>query len=229
MNPIQTEKGVLEYAPTNSFAYRFARYVVIPAIEASPEYTSKQEFELTQLTRREMARHLSAEEQDAQYERAVSRKLQSVGFAVKWYVRHLMNKTGLIRSVSTGVYQAASEDELQASEEDDIAEEEGEGAGYAYAFTFPLLMRQNERYPIKIGMTTGDVEARVQAQCKGSAIFQPPQTLWRVQCANAVAMERAIHAVLKVRGRHMDSAPGTEWFNTTVAEIEEIVAFLGQR
>jgi hypothetical protein len=229
MLPIQTEKGVLEYEPTNSFAYRFARYVVVPAIEVSPEYTSGQEFELTKLTRREMDLRLSADEQNAQYERAVSRKVQAVGFAVKWYVRHLMLNVGLITSVSRGIYKAMAEDELPETAADEMAEEEGEGAGYAYAFSFPRLVKTGERFPIKVGMTTGDVDARVTTQCRGSAIFEPPVTLWRIQCADAVAMERAIHAMLKVWGHHLENAPGTEWFNTTVEEIEKVVAFIARK
>jgi hypothetical protein len=225
MQPIQTTKGILEYEVTNSFAYRFARYVVVPAIESTSEFMSGQDFELTKLTRLEMDKHLSQQEQSAQYERAVSHKLQAIGFAVKWYVRHIMISIGMIGSVSRGLYKALSEDELPENAADEIAEEEGEGAGYAYAFSFPRLVKPGERFPIKVGMTTGDVDTRVSAQCKGSAIFEPPVILWRTQCLDAVAMERPIHAMLKLWGHHLDNAPGTEWFNTTVNEIEGIVEF----
>lgn len=229
MQPIQTEKGVLQYEPTNSFAYHFARYVVMPAIESSDEYKSGAGFELSKLVQREVDKHLTAEEKNAQYTRAVSQKRQAVIYAIKWYVRHVMISVGSIEPVSRGIYKSVSEIEMAEEAEDEMAEEQGEGAGYAYAFSFPRLVTGSGRFPIKVGMTMGDVDTRVSVQCKGSAIFEPPVVLWRIQCADAVAMERAIHAMLKVWGHHLENAPGTEWFNTTVSEIEAIVAFIGRR
>jgi hypothetical protein len=36
----------------------------------------------------------------------------------------------------------------------------------------------------------------------------------------------AVHNVLKARGKWRDTAPGTEWFDTTVAEVEAILKFV---
>ena len=46
---------------------------------------------------------------------------------------------------------------------------------------------------------------------------------WEVQ--RVAAVEDAIHSTLEARGskRH---APGTEWFDTTVEEVESIVKFV---
>jgi hypothetical protein len=38
--------------------------------------------------------------------------------------------------------------------------------------------------------------------------------------------ELAIHNILKARGKHREDAPGREWFNTTIAEIKEIIEFV---
>lgn len=73
--------------------------------------------------------------------------------------------------------------------------------------------------------TTGDAEARVTQQCKTTCCFEFPVILgtWEVQ--RVAAVEDAIHSTLEARGskRH---APGTEWFDTTIEEVETIVKFI---
>jgi len=39
-------------------------------------------------------------------------------------------------------------------------------------------------------------------------------------------VELAVHNVLKARGKWRENVPGTEWFDTTIAEIEEIIEFV---
>ncbi|MEI7843804.1 MAG: GIY-YIG nuclease family protein, partial [Gallionellaceae bacterium] len=63
----------------------------------------------------------------------------------------------------------------------------------------------------------------------GSATFENPVILsqWRVKRVGAV--ESAIHATLKSRGKWRENVPGTEWFDTTLSEIETIVKFITQQ
>ncbi len=81
-------------------------------------------------------------------------------------------------------------------------------------------------FPIKIGMTTGAVEDRVAVQCKGPATFDNPVILGSWQVNRVGAAEKAAHNVLKARGKWRENVPGTEWFNTTVAEIQSIIDFV---
>jgi muconolactone delta-isomerase len=75
-------------------------------------------------------------------------------------------------------------------------------------------------------MTTGTVEERVAFQCKGSATFDNPVILSRWQVNRVGATEKAAHNVLKARGKWRENIPGIEWFNTTVSEVESIIAFV---
>ena len=99
-------------------------------------------------------------------------------------------------------------------------------ADIVYAYSFPSIIRQAGKFPIKVGLTTGDdAAARVKSQCKQTCCFEHPKVLqvWNVQRVSAV--EDAIHATLKARGSKRD-APGTEWFDTTPEEIDAIVKFV---
>ena len=71
-----------------------------------------------------------------------------------------------------------------------------------------------------------DVEERVSDQCKGSAFFSPPQVLksWRVQKVSLT--ERTVQGLLKLSGQWKSDAPGSEWFMTTLAEVERIVGIV---
>ena len=118
---------------------------------------------------------------------------------------------------------------LEAVDEED--EESGESdaiGGWIYAFSFPLIVKTDGPFPIKIGKTVGSVETRVADQCRGSAIFQPPLILGRWKTPKLGELERAIHAVLKARNKWIEPSGGTgvEWFTTTLPEIESIIAFV---
>lgn len=117
------------------------------------------------------------------------------------------------------------ESELDAEDEDDTSEFDG----WIYAFSFPALVSNGStRFPIKIGKTINDVEGRVAYQCKGSASFDNPVILGRWKVKRVGAVESAIHNVLKSRGKWRENVPGTEWFDTTIAEIESVVKFITQ-
>ena len=79
---------------------------------------------------------------------------------------------------------------------------------------------------LNIGKTIKDVEDRVAYQCKGSASFDNPVILGRWQVRRVSSVETAVHATLKSKGKWRENVPGTEWFNTTINEIETIVNFI---
>lgn len=130
----------------------------------------------------------------------------------------------------TGEY--LNEDELQDAElEEAVAEGDTAEAdtfdGTVYAFSFPALVKTGAPFPIKVGKATGDVDKRVEVQRKGSATFENPVILGRWQVKRVGAVESAIHKVLQSRGKWRENAPGTEWFDTTIEEIQSIVTFIG--
>ena len=115
----------------------------------------------------------------------------------------------------------------EVAEADAVATDvESNDSGIIYAYSFPSIRRNDGRFPIKVGLTTtGDAEARVTRQCKQTCCFEYPVVLktWEVQ--RVAAVEDAIHSTLDARGSKRQ-APGTEWFDTTLEEIETIVKFV---
>ncbi len=118
-------------------------------------------------------------------------------------------------------------EEVETIEADDNGEV-SEFGGRIYAFSFPMLMRQDERFPIKVGMTAADVDVRVTTQCRSSAAFDTPIVLGRWRVSRVSAVEMSIHQTLKARGQWREHAPGTEWFDAKPTEIEAIVKFITQ-
>jgi hypothetical protein len=109
---------------------------------------------------------------------------------------------------------------------EDVEKDALDTSGHVYAYSYAPLPGR-----IKIGSTTGDVRARLDQQMRGTSMPIRDDELvlhstWKV--ADARKMEQAIHAMLKVRGRHMVGVGGVEWFETTVEEIQSIVDFVGQ-
>lgn len=132
----------------------------------------------------------------------------------------------------SGMYRLKSDTELTqeaADDEDEAIEEQAdvEFKGWIYAFTFPAIKRNQQAFPIKVGLTTAaDVETRVFGQCKGAGFFEKPEILGRWQVKRVAQVEDAIHAVLKARGRWKEDAPGDEWFVTTVDEVQSVIGFI---
>jgi hypothetical protein len=56
--------------------------------------------------------------------------------------------------------------------------------------------------------------------------FDNPVILGRWQVLRVSSVETATHATLRSRGKWRENVPGIEWFNTTTAEIEEVVRFI---
>jgi hypothetical protein len=221
----------MDFEPSRSFAYRFSRYELLPELQQLPEAQSGEPFKLRELAWPLVDNHLSPEQQAIKVKKAKSDATESMGQIVRFYVPFLVRELGVFENLGKGYYRSNTEIDVADEDLRDAAIEEGdelsdEFAGKVYAFSFPSIVRTEGEFPIKIGKTTGDVEARVTDQCKGSAVFERPVVLssWAVERVGPT--ELAIHNVLKARGKHKEDAPGREWFSTTMAEIEGIIGFV---
>lgn len=118
---------------------------------------------------------------------------------------------------------AASDTEtLEEEDEEEIAEETG-ALPAVYWYTFPAYKRTDGPYPIKIGRGTNP-EARIAQQV--TSMPERPEVLGTHEHADVVNLERALHAVLALRGKRKHDAPGTEWFLTTPGEVQELIDFI---
>jgi len=104
----------------------------------------------------------------------------------------------------------------------------GSGPEAVYVYYFPAYRDQaaylqRDSWPMKIGMTKGEVSLRIKDQC-GTAMPELPIVGMIFRTENAANAERLLHSTLHTRGRHL-SGPGKEWFLTSVAEVRDILDF----
>jgi T5orf172 domain len=236
MNPIPSPVGDITFEATASFCYRFSRYVVLPEVALMPEVTGGEKFLLRELVFRVIDKYLTPEEQSQYIPYKESDGGTNVRRNTRYYAGFLASENHYFENLGKGWFQQidvsavpSQSEVLDAADEED--EETGESdmtGGWIYAFSFPLIVKSEGAFPIKIGKTIGTVETRVADQCKGSAIFQAPVVLgkWKVQKIGE--LERAVHAVLKAKSKWIEPSGGTgvEWFNTTIAEVEAILKFV---
>ena len=220
------------FEASNTFCYRFARYTVLPEIIALPEVQSGESFRLVDLVKQVVDKLLLPEQQSATYLRAQTREPISVLKTIKWYVPFIAKKTEQLVSMGAGVYRMPADTDIDEADVAESALEDGdleasESDGFIYAFTFPTLITERGVFPIKIGMTSKDVDLRVMRQCKDSAMFENPRILAKWKVAKVGFVESAIHKVLAARGKWREEAPGKEWFDTNVEEVQLVIDFIG--
>lgn len=197
-----------------------------------PEVTSGDNFRLTDLAQRVIDKYLTPEQQKVKVKKAQSERLEPIHSIVKFFVSFIAKEQETFVRIGDGIYRSKtaediSDVELEESALADGDEEAAEFEGWIYAFSFPILVRTNEPFPIKIGKTIGDVDERVAQQCKGSASSDNPVILGRWQVNRVGPTELAAHNVLKARGKWRENVPGVEWFDTTISEVKSILDFVG--
>jgi T5orf172 domain len=220
----------MEFEPTRSFAYRFSRYALLPELQQLPEVQSGDPFRLRDLAWPLIDEHLTPDQQLTSLPRPRSPGEDTMRQLIRFYVPLLANELGVFINLGSGYFRNQTDVDVSQGDLVDAAIEAGDEVaedfeGHIYAFSFPAIIRDGV-HPIKVGKTAGDVEARIADQCKGAATFEQPKLLGRWPVKRVGPTELAIHYVLKARGRHKDDAPGREWFNTTIAEVEAIVKFV---
>lgn len=95
----------------------------------------------------------------------------------------------------------------------------GEGRGIVYAYGYACAPDR-----LKIGSTEADLVDRIAAQIFTSTPDKPSVKL-EIRCDNCRSLERAIHAILDVRGKRVEGG-GEEWFKTSPDEIRKIAEFI---
>lgn len=227
------------FQATSSWCYNFARYEALPEILVMPEVATGDVVLLRDYTQKVLDKYLTPEEQNLTYQQAKAEGEVKIKSAVKFFVAYMAAETGAMLNQGKGSFRKVTttpQEEVDAVEaaaiddaEPESVAEEDDLTGWIYAFTFPLIEKPGGPFPIKIGKASGDVSARVNAQSKGSATFQQPKILGQWSVKRMSQTEAAVHAVLKARGKWRDTAPGVEWFDTTPAEVADIVDFVTKK
>jgi hypothetical protein len=220
------DASTIEY--TSKFARQYGISFIVPKIKESSEYTSGKQFRLRDIATRILNELLTQEQQN----KLVSNNDGSLKYTFenvsKFYAgRYARDTPTDFIALNKGLYRATLEGEVEEQLDEEISADDSD-AGYIYAFTYQNYISK-EDYPIKIGKTINDVEKRVSDQFKGSAMPEPPIILGKWNSSEFNHLERAIHAVLKVRGKWITEASGIEWFRTSLAEIQLIIDFIGKK
>ena len=105
------------------------------------------------------------------------------------------------------------------------------GTGNAYVYLYYNFLEKQEAeqegmpyFPCKIGRATSDPGDRILAQTTGMSRL--PVFALAIKTSKPVALEAAIHALLKFRGRSVEAAQGREWFETNPEEVIDIHEFM---
>lgn len=98
----------------------------------------------------------------------------------------------------------------------------GTGAVYVYYFPRDKKFAESEKKSVwqcKIGMTESDVGSRVKRQMT-AAIYEKPEIGLEIRTDNPRCLEKAIHAILELKDRKIDtSGKANEWFLTSPNEV----------
>ncbi len=108
----------------------------------------------------------------------------------------------------------------------------GSGKSSVYLYYYPQYRESAESkgekvWKCKIGRTIhGKADTRIRSQATG--LPEIPKIGLHIKTDKPKEIERSIHSILKGRGKHIEEAPGSEWFLTSPSEVEEIYKFIGE-
>lgn len=100
----------------------------------------------------------------------------------------------------------------------------GDNAIYVYYYDVYFEMAKLKgltAWECKVGRTDRDPINRILNQA-GTCYPELPHIALIIKCDDSSVLEAALHNILKIRGRWISNAPGTEWFMTTPQEIKDI-------
>lgn len=218
----------IPFEPTRSYVYKATRYELLPELAERARAFGDEPFLLRELYKKLLAETYTPDQLDIRVKKAESDATDKMSRIFGYYIPFLAENLKVLENLGGGMFRNISlEDEV--AEADAVATDpDSNDAGIIYTYSFPSIIREVGKYPIKVGLTTtGDAEARVTQQCKATCCFEHPRILKTWEVRRVAAVEDAIHSTLEARGARRQ-APGTEWFDTTVEEVESIVRFVQQ-
>lgn len=216
----------IPFEATRSYVYKASRYELLPHIAEKARSFGDEPFLLREVSKQVLAETYTAEQLELRIKKAQSDETEKMRNIFGFYIPFLAENLRVFERLGGGMFKNIPiEDEL--AEADAVATDiDSDESGIIYAYSFPSLRKNGSKYPIKVGLTvTGDAAERVKQQCKQTCCFEYPVVLKTWQVQRVAAVESAIHPTLEARGSKRNS-PGTEWFDTTLEEIENVIKFI---
>ena len=219
----------IPFEPTRSYVYRAARYELLPRIAEIARTHGDEPFLLRELSKRVLEETYTPDQLEIRIKKAKSDATEKMRNIFGFYIPFLAENLKVFENLGGGQFKNISIDEELAEADAVATSVDSNDSGIIYAYSFPSIRRNDGKFPIKVGLTTtGDAEARVTQQCKQTCCFEYPIILKKWEVQRVAAVEEAIHSTLEARGSKRQ-APGSEWFDTTLDEIESIVKFVQPR
>jgi hypothetical protein len=219
----------IPFEPSRSYVYRATRYELLPRLAEMMRSYGDEPFLLRDISKKLLAETYTPEQLEMPVKKAHSDKVEKLYRIFGHYIPFLAENLKVFEKLGDGMFRNISPEDLdeEVAEVDAVATDvDADDAGTIYAYSFPSIIKPNGKFPIKVGLTTtGDANARVSQQCKATCCFEFPVVLGTWEVRRVGAVEDAIHSTLEARGDKRD-APGTEWFNTTLSEVERIINFI---
>lgn len=103
----------------------------------------------------------------------------------------------------------------------------GEGSQKVYVYYYEndrkaAISEGKTTWDVKVGKTSGDVDARVKGQGAATARSRLPIIALEIRTQNADLLESALHSILKFCGLHIRKDGGSEWFEANPFLVESI-------
>lgn len=142
-----------------------------------------------------------------------------------------MSREGLVEKPNHGYYLILSttqENDNVDAEPDNLEPEKiiGSGKQSVYLYYYPAYrhlaeLQGEERWACKIGKAKNDPLIRISSQTR-TALPEYPVVGLIIKTDKFALMEKTIQGILKLQGKHIHKAPGTEWFLTSPNEVETV-------
>jgi T5orf172 domain len=217
----------IPFEPTRSYAYKATRYELLPRIVEKARDFGDVPFRLLDVWKPLLTETYTPEQLEISVPKQQSAGSDTMRAIFGWYIHYLASELKFFEGLGKGMFRNIPLEEEVADADAVATDDETNDGGIIYAYTFPSI-RKPGKFPIKVGLTTtGDAEARVTHQCRAACCFERPVILRTWEVVRVAAVEDAIHSTLEARGSKRD-APGNEWFDTTLDEVEAIVNFVRQ-
>ena len=160
----------IEFKPTRSYIYHAARYELLPRIVEMVSGLGDEPFSLLEILYPLLEQTYTPEQLETPIKKAESDKTNTAHQIFAFYVPFLAKKLDVFEYLGGGKFKNVSND-AEVAEADSVATNvDSDDSGIIYAYSFPSIMRNSGRFPIKVGLTTGDdAKARVTQQCKVQA------------------------------------------------------------
>lgn len=155
----------------------------------------------------------------------------------------ILERFGFAQSLTKGRYRFSRSEEAPTFDEESfekidecessilpftVEHQVGHGAELVYFYSFPAYrelasLRNEEKFPIKIGMSSRPVFDRIFEQL-GTSNPEWPVVLMAIRCDDARRIERVLHELLSLQYAHIEDSPGNEWFLTSLDEIVSLLS-----